>query len=165
MKLYELADNFRIAEMQLNEAETDVELKEALDQFTDIQGELTDKVENIAKLIKNFEASELAYKNEANRLSEQAKIYRNRIDSLKRYVQQTMEFNDINKVSGDLFTVSLRNNSVYSMDISKDAKIPSEYYIPQPSKLDRRKLLNYIKDTGEIFDGVSVHKGKHIRIS
>ncbi|PKY89723.1 ATPase [Falseniella ignava] len=165
MKLYELADNFRIAEMQLHEAETDAELKEALDQFTDIQGELTDKVENIAKLIKNFEASETAYKNEANRLSEQAKVYRNRINSLKQYVQQTMEFNDINKVSGELFTVSLRNNSVYSMDISKDAKIPSEYYIPQPSKLDRRKLLDHIKDTGELFDGVSVRKGKHIRIS
>ena len=165
MRLYELADNFKYAENLLNSAESDFELKEAMDYFAEAETELTDKVENIAKLIKNFEASEEAYKNEANRLSEQAKVYRNRINSLKRYVQQTMEFNDIDKVSGNLFTVSLRNNSVYSMDISKDAKIPNEYYIPQPSKLDRRKLLDHIKDTGEIFDGVSVHKGKHIRIN
>lgn len=165
MKLYELADNFRQAEDLVNSAESDAELKEAIDYLTETESELVIKFENIAKFIRNLEAEEEAYKAEADRLTKLAKSRRHKIDGLKDYLKYVMETEDLQKINGDLFTVSLRNNSNFSVNVVDESHIPKEYFVEHKPTVDKRKLLDHMKTTGEVFEGVEVRKGKHIRIS
>lgn len=161
--LYELVGNLKEFEYLYNQAETDEELLEAERYLIDAEIELTEKVENIAKFIKNLEAERESFKKESDRLASKAKSFGNKADSLKRYLQDSLEASGVDKVKGQLFTVSLQNNAM-SLDVSSTEHIPIEFKrVPEPV-VNKRELLKYIKDTGEIFDGVEVKQTRSIRI-
>ena len=161
--LYELIDQFKQAEYYFNNAETEDEMLEAERYLIEAEVDLTEKAENIARLIKNFEAEREAFKKESNRLAAKAKSFDNKVTSLKRYLQDNLEVAGIDKVKGELFTVSVQNNPI-SLDLSTTEHIPDEFKrVPEPV-VNKRELLKYIKETGEIFDGVEVKQTKSIRI-
>ena len=161
--LYELVANLKEFEYHYNQAETDEELLEAEKYLIDAEVELQDKVENIAKFIKNIEAEQDIFKKESDRLASKAKSLGNKSDSLKRYLQDNLEVAGVDKVKGELFTVALQNNPI-SLDLSTTEHIPMEFKrVPEPV-VNKRELLKYIKETGEIFEGVEVRQTRSIRI-
>ena len=161
--LYELVGNLKEFEYHYNQAETDEELLEAEKYLIDAEVELTEKVENIAKFIKNLEAERESFKKESDRLASKAKSLGNKADSLKRYLQESLEASGVDKVKGQLFTVSLQNNAM-SLDVSNTEHIPMEFKRTPEPVVNKRELLKHIKDTGEIFDGVEVKRTRSIRI-
>ena len=161
--LYELTDQFKQAEYYFNNAESEEELLEAERYLIDAEIELTEKVENIAKFIKNLEAERESFKKESDRLAAKAKSLDKKVNSLKRYLENTLEVSGIDKVKGQLFTVSLQNNPI-SLDLSSTEHIPMEFKrIPEPV-VNKRELLKHIKDTGEVFEGVEIKQTKSLRI-
>ena len=163
MRLYDLIGLFKGFEHLYNNAESEEELLEAERYLIDAEIELTEKVENIAKFIKNLEAERESFKKESDRLAAKAKSLDKKVNSLKRYLENTLEVSGIDKVKGQLFTVSLQNNAM-SLDVSSTEHIPMEFKrIPEPV-VNKRELLKHIKDTGEVFEGVEVKQTKSLRI-
>jgi len=161
--LYELVGNLKEFEYHYNQAETEEEMLEAEKYLIDAEVELSDKVENIAKFIKNIEAERDVFKKESDRLASKAKSFANKADSLKRYLQDSLEASGVDKVKGQLFTISLQNNAM-SLDVSSTEHIPMEFKrVPEPV-VNKRELLKYIKETGEVFDGVEVKQTRSVRI-
>ncbi len=161
--LYELTDQFKEAEYLYNTAESHEEMLEAEKYLINAEVDLTDKAENIAKWIKNLEAERDVFKKESDRLAAKAKTVDNKVTSLKRYLQDNLEVAGVDKVKGELFTVSLQNNAL-SLDVSNAEHIPMEFKRTPEPVVNKRELLKYIKETGEIFDGVEVRQTRSVRI-
>ena len=161
--LYELTNEFKEAEYLFNMAESDDELREAENYLIEAEGDLVEKIENISRLIKNFEAERDSFKKEADRLNSKAKSYDNKVKNLKRYLEDSLTHAGVDKVKGDMFTVSLQNNPL-SLSVSDLSNIPDEFIrTPEPT-VNKRELLSYIKETGEVFEGVEVEQKKSLRI-
>ena len=161
--LYELVGEFRFVEQIYNSAESEDEMLEAERHLIEAEVDLSEKAENIARLIKNFEAERDAFKKESSRLAAKAKSFDNKVTNLKRYLKDNLEVAGVDKVKGQLFTVSLQNNAM-SLDVSSTEHIPMEFKRTPEPVVNKRELLKHIQQTGEIFDGVEVKRTRSIRI-
>ena len=161
--LYELTDQFKEAEYYFNNAESEDEMLEAERYLIEAEADLSEKIENIARLIKNLEAERDTFKKESDRLASKSKSFDNKVTSLKRYLQDNLEVAGIDKVKGELFTVSLQNNAM-SLDIESIEHIPAEFKRTPEPVVNKRELLRHIKDTGEVFEGVEVKRTRSVRI-
>ena len=161
--LYELTADFKEAEYLYNNAESHEEMLEAEKYLVEAEVGLAEKSENIARLIKNFEAERDVFKKESVRLSEKSRSFDNKVSSLKRYLQDNLEVAGIDKVKGELFTVSLQNNAM-SLEIDSIDRIPAEFKRTPEPVVNKRELLRHIKDTGELFEGVEVKRTRSVRI-
>jgi predicted nuclease with TOPRIM domain len=158
MKLYELTDNY----MQL------IELADQLDEETfrntleSIQDSIEDKVENTAKVIKSIEADVLAIKEEEKRLKERRQALESRIDNIKDYLKEQLEKTGIDKVKRPTITVSIQNNPPKA-EIVDEKTIPLTYKIPQPAKLNKKAILEAMKN-GEKVPGAVLVQERGLRI-
>ena len=161
--LYELIGIYEDFSRMYNQAETDEEMLEAEALLIESESNLVEKIENISRLIKNFEAERDSFKKEADRLNSKAKSYDNKVKNLKRYLEDSLTHAGVDKVKGDMFTVSLQNNPL-SLSVSDLSNIPDEFIrTPEPT-VNKRELLAYIKETGEVLDGVKLEQKKSLRI-
>lgn len=152
--LYQLTDQWVQVTDLLQSGEYDEQtLKDTLEA---IQVSLEEKVDGYAAVIKNFDAENVAIDIEIKRLQERKRINTNAITRLKENLLYSLEQTGQKKIKTALNTATIRNNAP-SLEISDDSKIPKEFYIDQEPKLDKRELLNYVKDTGE-FEGVSIKR-------
>ena len=161
--LYELTNEFKEAEYLFNMAESDDELREAERHLIEAEVDLAEKAENIARLIKNFESERESFKKESDRLAAKAKSFENKVTNLKRYLQDNLEVAGVDKVKGNLFTVSLRNNPI-SLDLSSEQHIPMEFKRTPEPVVNKRELLKHIKETGETFEGVGLKRTRSLII-
>ena len=161
--LYELSYDYRRTAEFLDQAEDETEIKYALELITELEVALESKVENTAKLIKSFEAEAEKFKTEAKRLSDKSTSYANKAKSLKEWIHDSFTLNGIERIDGDLFTVSLQNNPL-SLSVSDISEIPDEFIRRPEPTVNKRELLNYIKETGEVFEGVKLERKKSLRI-
>jgi len=161
--LYELIGIYEDFARMYNQAETDEEMLEAEALLIESESNLVEKIENISRLIKNFEAERDSFKKEADRLNSKAKSYDNKVKNLKRYLEDSLTHAGVDKVKGDMFTVSLQNNPL-SLSVSDLSNIPDEFIrTPEPT-VNKRELLAYIKETGEVFEGVKLEQTSSLRI-
>ena len=161
--LYELIGIYEDFSRMYNQAETDEEMLEAEALLIESESNLVEKIENISRLIKNFEAERDAFKRESDRLNSKAKSFDNKVKNLKRYLEDSLTHAGVDKVKGDMFTVSLQNNPL-SLSVSDIGNIPDEFIRTPEPKVNKRELLDYIKETGEVFDGVTLEQKKSLRI-
>ena len=161
--LYNLTDQFKRAEYYFNNAETEDEMLEAEKYLIEAEADLSEKAENIARLIKNFEAERESFKKESDRLAAKAKSFDNKVTNLKRYLKDNLEVAGVDKVKGNLFTVSLRNNPI-SLDLSSEQHIPMAFKRTPEPVVNKRELLKYIKETGETFEGVELKRTRSLII-
>jgi hypothetical protein len=158
MKLYELTANYNQLLEMAEEMDTDT-LKDTLES---IQEAIEDKAENIGKLIRCLEADCKAIKEEEQRLADRRKSIENKIIGTKEYLFNQMEVSGIDKVKRPTLTVSIQNNPP-SVEIADESLIPSDYMLPQPSKIDKKAILTALKD-GLIIEGCSMKQGRGLRI-
>lgn len=161
--LYELVGIYEEFSRVYNQAETEEEMLEAEALLLESESNLVEKIENISRLVKNFEAERDSFKREANRLNSKARSSDNKVKNLKRYLEDSLNYAGVERVKGDIFTVSLQNNPL-SLSVSDLSDIPEEFIrTPEPT-VKKRELLNYIKSTGEVFEGVKLEQKKSLRI-
>ena len=106
--LYEVTGNI-LALQEMLESPIDDEdiLKDTLEA---VQGEYEAKIESYCKVIRNIEADIEAFKIEAKRLSEKAKVLENNRDRLKKAMFESMKATNTTKVKGQIFTVAIQRN-------------------------------------------------------
>lgn len=124
--------------------------------------EVSEKVQSICCVIKNFEAQAEAVKAEKDRLAKKQKAAENAAKRLKDSLIYHLQMTNQAKVKTTLFNVSLTSSK--SLKVVDETMIPQEYLIPQPDKVDIAGMKKAIKDGAEIF-GVEFEENPSLRIS
>ena len=125
-----------------------------------IEAELTmllqQKSQNIIGYTKNIELTIEAMKEEEDRISGNRKALENKLTRFKQYVKECMENNGITKIETGLGTLSIAKSPA-SVEIINEDAIPSEFKQEVVTvKIDKTKIKNNFKETGEIPDGVNI---------
>ena len=125
-----------------------------------IKAELTmllqQKSQNIIGYLRNNELTIEAMKAEEKRISDVRKALENRNSKFKEYVKECMENNGITKIETGLGTISIAKSPV-SVEIINEEAIPSEFKQEIVTvKIDKIKIKDNFKETGEIPDGVNI---------
>ncbi|MFQ9546396.1 MAG: siphovirus Gp157 family protein, partial [Clostridium sp.] len=128
MKLYELTQNYLNLQELLENPEIPAEMIETA--LNEVGGQIEDKAENIAKLIKTLEADVSGFKAEEKRLADRRKSLENRVTGLKNYIDNSMKVTGKNKFKGQLFSFSIQKNPP-SLNVEDEKLIPEEYWIEQ----------------------------------
>lgn len=165
MNLYELSEQYQYIQdlMESSDLEENPEYAQALkDTFDSIDETYDLKIENSIKVINQMTINIALIDDEIKRLQQKKKALSNNVDNFKGYLKDVMTYSGKEKVKTPLFTVWVQNNP-QSLKVIDESQIPESYFIPQPSKLDKRKLLNDIKETGEIIQGTEVVQTKGLR--
>ena len=154
MKLYEIAEMYEAME-SLDES---IDITAALEN---IDGALEEKLENVAKLVRNLEAEAKAYEEEERRLRAQKQAAKNRIESIKRYVKENLEEIGRDKVEAGIFKWSLQNGPG-RVEITDETKIPEEYFVTEinPLKSEIKKAI----EEGIITEGAEIDRDKSLRL-
>lgn len=158
MKLYEFTQNY----LQLIERADEIDEDVLIDTIASIKESLQDKAENIAKLVRSFEADTKTIKAEEERLKAKRKTLENQIAYLKQYLFDQLEIMGIEKIKRPLFTISIQANPP-GVDVINSGEIPAEFWnFPDPV-LDKKNLLLFLK-TGETVPGAAIKKSRGLRI-
>lgn len=104
----------------------DIDEQMVLDTLESIEGDIEDKADNYAKIIKDLENKRNARKEEAKRLTENARIFENRILRLKQNLFNTMKQTGKTNFTTNLFTFRIQKNGGKRALII-DGEVPKEY--------------------------------------
>lgn len=122
--LYQLTNNYETVLNMLYDEDADEEM--ILDTLEAIEGEIEDKANNYAKIIKELEAKQNARKEEAKRLTESAKVFENRVKALKSNLFNSMKATGKTKFATDLFSFNIAKNGG-KQTLTIDGEVPEEY--------------------------------------
>ena len=146
MNLYELSSKYQaLLDYAQSVDATDEEQAEVFQSTLDsLDGAIEDKAEGIAHILKQLEYDELIVNEEIKRYQEKKKALVNNQKSLKRYLQDSMEYMQKDKIKTPKFSINIQNNP-QKLVVEDESEIPKAYWIEQAPKLDRRLLLNDLK--------------------
>jgi hypothetical protein len=120
------------------------------------------KAEYLARVVKTLEAEADALKNAADELTKKRQARENRAASIKRFLEETMRSLGVEKLKGELFTVALQMNNP-SVNVTDEKSIPSDYWIQQEPKLDKKQVLEELK-AGRAIPGAEIQRTQSLRI-
>ena len=141
--LYEITGDILELQEMLESGEYDEQMID--DTMEGVLYDFEQKADEYGKVIRNMEANASAIKDEIDRLTIKRNSIKNGIERLKMNLKACMEVTGQKKITGDLFTFSVRNNA---MQLPKELDIkdvPNGYIIPQEPKIDRKALLAAVK--------------------
>lgn len=110
-------------------------------------GNLSDKLEGYAMVIKNIEAGIVGKKAEIKRLNESVKYEENAIKRMKENMQYSMVATGQTKVKGKKFTFGLRKST--AVQIEDETLIPPQF-IKTETKIIKTDLSKALKNGEEI---------------
>lgn len=122
--LYQLTNNYETVLNMLYDEDADEQM--ILDTLEAIEGEIEDKADNYAKIIKELEAKQNARQEEAKRLTESAKVLKNRVKALKSNLFNSMKATGKTKFATDLFSFNIAKNGG-KQTLTIDGEVPEEY--------------------------------------
>src|SRR5574344_443540 len=129
------------------------------------EGELTEQEYNelgqeLAKELQNKSSSIIAYIRNSELLIDAMKTEEKKIEKFKNYVKENMEKLDIKEISTELGKLAIAKNPI-SIEIENEDEIPAEFKEEITTiKIDKTKIKNYFKETGEIVAGTKVVDNK-----
>lgn len=151
LSLYEITSGFPA--LMENKEITEEDKKKIEEELTLL---LQKKSQNIIGYTKNIELTINAMKEEEKRISDNRKILENKLTKFKDYVKECMENNGFTKIETELGTLSIAKSPV-SVEIINEDEIPSGFKQEVVTvKIDKTKIKNNFKETGEIPAGVNI---------
>lgn len=129
------------------------------------QEDLTDKLENCCKYIKNCETEIAGLKAEEERLNARRKAKENAVKRLKELMKMAMLAAGEKKIQCGTFTTSVQNNAPsVVLDEQYIENIPQEYLRIKEPEIDRKKMLEDLK-AGKDLEGLAhLEVGQSLRI-
>ena len=151
LSLYEITGGFPA--LMDNEEITEEEKKKIEDELIVL---LQQKSQNIIGYTKNIELTINAMKEEEKRIADNRKVLENKISKFKEYVKECMENNGFTKIETELGTLSIAKSPT-SVEIVNEDEVPNEFKQEVVTiKIDKTKIKNNFKETGEIPTGVNI---------
>lgn len=157
-KLYELSTGYKNIEYILENGEDNEELKAVLDNLSE---EIEDKAENIAKLIRNYEADIEAFKKEEERIAERRRTLENIVKRLKEYLFSNMKLTGKTKFKKGTFSFNIAKNPA-SVEIVNQDIIPMDYR-ELVEVINKKDILQDLKN-GKDVQGAILKQGESLRI-
>lgn len=152
LSLYQIASAFPMLMEQEEMSEEDKRKVEK--ELTEL---LQQKSQSIIGYTRNMELTIEAMKIEEKRILDQRKVLENRITKFKEYVKECMEKNNLFKITTELGTLNVVKNPP-SVEIINEDEIPNEYKTQIiTTKIDKTKIKDNFKKTGEIPAGVNIN--------
>ena len=150
---------YEIREELLSVVDTDT--GEILDtaRFDELQLEHDEKVENIALWIKNLNADAEAYKNEKNAFAEREKRAKNKAESLKSYLTDTLNGRKFSTLNVE---INWRKSTSVEVD---ETKLPANWLreIPATHVADKVEITKALK-AGETIEGATLVEHNNIQV-
>ena len=160
LKLYQITNGF----MQLNDKEelTDEEKGKIAEELSQA---LMQKSTNIIGYYEERKSLIDAIDVQIKRLQDYKKYETNKLDRYKDYIKTNMEALGIEKIETPVGTISVVKSPL-SVDIIDETLVPEEYKEEVKTiKIDKKKIADNFKATGEIIDGVRINtQNTNIRI-
>jgi chorismate synthase len=154
LRLYEITD--ALMELMDNPEATDEQLEAAF-------GALTDKAGGVAAVIKNYDATIEAIKNENRRLGDIKKRMESRQAWLEEYTIRQMEKLDVTELTSGVHTLKLRNNPP-AVKIDNEALIPQFFFnIVQTITPNKKAIAEELK-AGYSVEGCHLESGRSLII-
>ncbi len=151
LSLYEITNAFPILMQQEEISEEDK--KKIEEELTVL---LQQKSQNVIGYARNTELMINVMKEEEKRLEENRKNLEKQLTKFKEYVKDCMERNNITKIDTGLGSLTIAKNPA-SVEIINEDEIPEEYKTEVVTvKIDKTKIKNNFKETGEIPNGVNI---------
>lgn len=141
--LYELTDQY----LQLLDMAQDSEPEVFADTLEGLEGEIEEKADNYAKVIKILEGDVNSIDSEIKRLQERKKSISENVKRIKSNLENTMKITGKVKFKTLLFSFGIQKNPAM-VSIIDENSIPSEFWKPQDPVLDKTKLKNFLKING-----------------
>lgn len=160
--LYELSAGYALLLDEYDAAETDEEREKILAMLAEAEGDITDKAESYAKVIRMKEEEAKAFKAEADRLTARRQAAENMVKRLKDALLGSMVLTGTNEINTSIGKWKVAMNPL-SCDVVDIDKVPMEYHIKQEDKIDKKGLIAHYKETGEIINGVQFKQEQGIR--
>ncbi|MFO3694364.1 siphovirus Gp157 family protein [Staphylococcus felis] len=157
--LFDLTDAYQKVYELITEQGEELVLTETLQSINDA---LEDKADGYVAVIKTLESDNKLIDEEIKRLRQRKTTNQNGINKLKESLQYAMETTGKDKFKTALNSYSIANNPP-SLDVTNEALIPKEYWVSQAPKLNKKDLLNDIKNGVDI-KGVEVKQSKSLRV-
>lgn len=139
--LYELNDMYRNIQFLIESGEyTEEELKFALDS---VNGEIAEKLEGYAMVVKNLESDIAGLKAEEKRLADRRKSLENGVERMKEAMQDTLLLTGEKRVKTSKFTISLRKST--SVEVENEDLIPEEF-VKITKTISKSELAKRLKE-------------------
>jgi hypothetical protein len=161
--LFELSDQY-LQVLDLLEQADEVDphlLEEALDA---IAGKITQKAEGIAGLVRQLEGMAELRAIEAKRMKALADADEKRAERLRDYLLRNLQAVGAEKVETARFRISVRQNPP-AVTVVDESAVPAEFIREVvTTSIDKRGILERLKSTGEVVNGVEVTRGQRLDI-
>ena len=161
MTLYELTDDYRnLLEMAQN---PDIDGQAIKDTLEAIQGDIEEKADGYAKVIKELSADTDKITAEIKRLTDRKNTIQNNIAYMKQSLTSAMTVTGNTKFRTDLFSFNIQKNPP-ALVIDDEKAIPSEYLIPQEPKVYKKAIIDFIKSGNKVpYAHIEQSEGVRIR--
>ena len=153
MTIYEITSDY----LQLMQMMEDPELdpQTLADTMEGIEGELEDKADNYARVMKNMEADLNGIKAEIDRLSTRKKTIENNIKRMKEALQFSMETTGKTKFKTELFSFGIcKNAPAVVMDEPYIENVPERFLKYSDPTINRTAIKEAIQN-GEDLEGLA----------
>lgn len=160
--LYALTEQYRADADKLSDLDLPHEV--VSDTLEAMGGELEVKAQNVALMIRSFEADAAAVKQWAKDASARAKAIENRAESLRQYLERCLTDAGIKKVEGPGVVLSFRAST--AVDVYEPGLIPAQYMKtpePPPPAPDKVAIAAALK-RGEEVQGVRLESRQNLQI-
>ena len=160
-QLYKIRSEILDACDLMEHAQTDEGMAAANEALAQLSEDFETKIENIYKVILDYQGSINMLKEEENRLKARRESMQNAVERLKAYTAREMEAIGQKKVKTVFCTARLQMNPP-KLVVLNDEKIPIKFYVPQPGKLDKTAVRDYLK-AGHTIEGVVLSQTESLR--
>ncbi|MFB6349443.1 siphovirus Gp157 family protein [Moraxella sp. ZJ142] len=133
-----------------------------IDELLNLKSDLSDKLVNYGKFVKNTQADIDSLDGEIKRLTARKKVLQNRTDILKHSMLQAMLDNNIDRIDDPVMPIRLQNSpAAVQLSVSAD-DLPDEFKKVE-IKANNTALAKALK-AGAVIAGAALVQHKHIRI-
>ena len=108
---------------------------------------MEEKADAYAKVIRTLECDVDSVDAEIKRLTDKKRRIQNNIGSMKRSLESTMLELGKKKIKTPLFGFNIQKNPP-SVNILDEGKVPENFRIKQPDKIDRKSIIAELKESG-----------------
>ena len=147
MNLYELTG--QLLALQEMMADPNIDSQILVDTMESLDGDLETKLEGYGKIIRNFESSIAKIDEEIDRLKARKKTYENKVKFLKGNVKNSMEVLERSSVRTPFFLFTVKRGTESAV-IDNEKKVPKEFRIKIPDKIDKAAIKKHLKENGPL---------------
>ena len=163
MTLYVISQDYLQALDLFTDPEADIPLEAAMDTLEGIEGQLQEKVVNVAKFMQNLDASAKAIKQAEQQMARRRKAIENRAQWIRDYLKNNMEAAGISKIESPWFRLAVQKNPE-AVEIMDESKLPDNFKSEVVVvKIDKAALKQVLRD-GVHVPGAMLTQGTRLAI-